>query len=763
MQKRNPRGVGMRNRVGLVAIAATVALAGGVWAATPVVDEVARQAWEMAAGGKLDQLWSRIQQLQAGPKAGQAVSSLQEKVREHEQHQHRRRSETREAFERAMADMNAAREEGNLPKALSQAVEAHGLTRDQQAFLNRDAVQGLVAGAEEAAAVDEKAGKWFEALLLYRRLDLLFDERGVYGEEIGRVSRKLRLLRMYAPEAYYAQSDAYAKSQGEEPGERWGGEDADGWQKQLQGVERSMLLDALDVTTSTHVEDPDYRKLLAAGADALLAMFDVEPLAKHFEGLGNEKKADAFAEFLRAMKADVKRGDDILTRRKVDKHIERLIEANGETVALPQRVLVFEFADGALSSLDDFTSIVWPHDMEQFKRTTKQEFTGVGIQITLSDGELTVVSPLEGTPAHRAGLKAGDRIVTIDGKSTTGITLSQAVRAITGEENTSVTLGVRGAGSDKTRKVELTRKKIQIHSVKGFQREPGGKWNYWIDKHQRIGYLRLTQFGPSSAVEIDKAVNRMQADGGINGLVIDLRFNPGGLLKTAVEVANRFIPADVDGDGADHDDDPRNKPDEIIVSGHAGPGRNAWVAVSDDKTTYPRFPVVVLINKGSASASEIVAGALQDHGRALVVGENSYGKGSIQELKRIGPSGWFDNTPEAMLKVTTQYYKLPSGRIIHRRPGAEKWGVKPDVLVPMTDKQVSRLIRARMVTSVLREADEEVDTEAVLGTGSDDENAEALKDLPETATQLLNDGFDPQLETAVLLLRARLLDDLARG
>lgn len=731
-------------------------------AAAPSVREIATQAWDLAAGGKLEQLWTQIRQVEADDAGAAAVTSLKREVEQHQQHQTRRLDEARDAFEQAMADLEAAREEGNLPKAISHAVEAHGLTRDGASYLKREDVQALVSQAEETALADEKAGQWFEALLLYRRLDLLFDERGQYTEPIDRVSRKLRLLRMYAPEAYYAQSDAYAKSQGEEPGERWAGEEEAGWDKQLKGVDKSMLLEAMNVATSNHVEAPDYDKLMIGGIDGLLAMLELQPLTGTFKGLGNKAPAGEFGDYLRAMKADIARGDDIMSRRKVERHIDRLIKKNEQTIKLPESVIVYEFADGAMSTLDDFTSIIWPYDMEQLERTMRQEFTGVGIQITLTDGELTVVSPLEGTPAHRAGLKAGDRIVTIEGKSTTGITLNQAVRAITGEEDTTVTLGIRGAGADKTRNVELTRKKIQIHSVKGFQREPGGEWNYWIDPQQKIGYIRLTQFGPASAVEIDKAVNQMQNDGGINGLVLDLRFNPGGLLSAAVEISNRFIPADIDGDGQDHNRDPLGKADEVIVSGHAGPGRDAWTLVSDDKSTYDRFPVVVLINRGSASASEIVSGALQDHGRALVVGENSYGKGSIQELKWISERSWlFDKGPQARIKITTQYYKLPSGRIIHRRPGAEVWGVKPDVVVPMTDKQVSKLIRARMVIDVLREADEQVDTQAVLGS-EDDEAAEEMKDLPKSARELLQKGVDPQLETAVLLLRARLLEDLAR-
>jgi len=730
--------------------------------------DLSTRAWRLAEDGKLAELWDQIG----------AIADEQPEL-----------ASLREASEKAMADLDEHIDDGEMTKALTSAVEAHGLSEKPDEFLKSFRIQSLVDRAKAEAKAAENKGNWFESLILYRRLDLLYDDHNTYRDDLQRVSGDLRLLRLYAPDLYYKQADDYARSQGEEPGEHWAGDEEQGWQQELAGIDEQMLLQALTRASDRNVENIRLDKLFVGGIDALRAMIDNQAIADTFPGLADANRVRSFDRRLAALREKVDGRFSLMGYGDTASRFNQLLEDNRETVKLPERVLIHEFADGAMGTLDDFSAIIWPSEMQQFERTTKQEFSGVGIQITLTDEELTVVSPLEGTPAHRAGLKAGDRIVTIDGKSTVGISLNQAVRAITGPEDTTVTLGIQSPGKAKARDVTLTRSKIKIHSVKGFGRQPGGLWDFWVDPVGRIGYVRLTQFGPDTVGELDAAIAQMRYDAAatlmaeagvdaadivkivssgdinaghqgvgarlgrdrraqveqmlrrprpINGLVVDLRFNPGGLLKSAVDVSNRFIDSGV------------------IVSGHAGAAADEWTANADAKDTYEHFPLVVLINKGSASASEIVSGCVQDHDRGLVLGENSYGKGSVQQLFPL-------KFNQAFVKITTQYYKLPSGRVIHRRPDAIAWGVKPDVEVRMTDMQVEQLIKARMANDVLRDDDEDVDPQSVIGQDDEEDAESANGPLPTTAHEILERGYDPQLEIGILLLKARLIGDLAAG
>jgi len=765
--------------------------------ADPSLAELSTEAWRTASEQGLPDLWQRIRALPADDRAP-ALATLRQEIEAHESHLATRRRHARAAYERSMSDFRVALGEENISKALLHAVEASGLAEDPDGFLADQKIADLTARAEQEAARADVRGDWFRALMLYRRLELLYEHQSRYKDDLQRVARKMRILRTYAPDAYYAQATAFAEDQGDDPPRRWEDE-SETWRTELKDIDMSMLRQALTHAADKHVEASNYQELLTGGIDGLRVLLEVEPLGETFPGLKSMRKVEQFDEALLEIRRDIARRSTWMGYSQARQTLDQIKQASDRTVELPEAVLIHEFADGAMSTLDDFSGIIWPSERERFERTTKQEFSGVGIQITLTDGELTVVSPLEDTPAHRAGIKAGDRITAIDGKGTTGITLEQAVRHITGPEGTTVTLGIRAAGSEHERDVTLTRRTIKITSVKGFQRQAGGAWDYFIDPDARIGYIRLTQFGPDTAVEMDHALAAMKQrralrrldelgvdhvraerivrmnrrDAGdelrrlgltdrqrdevlrliadpqpIEGLVLDLRFNPGGLLKAAVEVADRFVE------------------DGVIVSGHAGGAADAWSERADARDTYADFPVVVLINRGSASASEIVAGALQDHRRGLIVGENSYGKGSVQQLFPLRSGGW--GAFNSFVKVTTQYYKLPSGRIIHRRPDAEKWGVAPDVPVPMTDMQVSQLIKARMIVDVLKDADDpDIDPASVIGREDDEQTAgpklgEDLP-LPRDAAEVLEFGYDPQLEAAVLLLKARLIGDLAAG
>ena len=273
---------------------------------------------------------------------------------------------------------------------------------------------------------------------------------------------------------------------------------------------------------------------------------------------------------------------------------------------------------------------------------------------------------------------------------------------------------------------------IKIRSVKGWYKETldhAGKplWDWYIDPVSRIAYIRLTQFTQDSHADLKAAWDQIAPEGEPepSGLILDLRHNPGGLLTAAVRISNLFI----------------NRGG--IVTGEDKDGRQAWQQTARrGEASFADVPTVVLINKGSASASEIVAGCLQAHGAAIVVGERSFGKGSVQTVHQI--------SRDARLKLTTQYYRLPSsdggrsrGRLVHKRTGADVWGVDPDIEVPMSAQQVVDAIELRQKAEIVP-ADED-------GTLRPDD-----PDRPHVSA-LITDGIDPQLETALLILQAQAL------
>ncbi|MEM1028459.1 MAG: S41 family peptidase, partial [Planctomycetota bacterium] len=407
--------------------------------------------------------------------------------------------------------------------------------------------------------------------------------------------------------------------------------------------------------------------------------------------------------------------------------------------------IAYEMTEGALGKLDDFSSMYWPEDIDFLARSTQGAFTGIGVQIARRNEQLTVVSPLNGTPAQRAGLKADDVIATVNGKDTSSWSLNKAVREITGPRGTEVELGIQRVGEPELVMYTLKRDRIEIESVKGWAHTDDGGWNYWIDESAGIGYIRLTQFIPQSVNKIDLAVAELQETGQFNSLILDLRHNPGGLLTSAIQIVNRFLDSGpilftVDGDGVQ---------------------QNSWPALK--RGTYPDFQVVVLINRGSASASEIVSGALQDRDRAFVIGDRSYGKGSVQDVYWFPPP---PARPNYGLKVTTQYYQLPNGRIIHRKPDSEVWGIDPDLVVDVTDQTVVWNLELRQAIDVLRDGDTEtLEVEMTKpwvklgGLDPVDDDADNAEDVVEVrlpqANDLLELGLDPQLEAALLVLKTR--------
>ena len=298
-----------------------------------------------------------------------------------------------------------------------------------------------------------------------------------------------------------------------------------------------MALDAIRRVRNDWVEVTDYDTLVKAGVDALRLFLQTPELAKEFPGLAD---ADARAAFGKALDAAVANKD--LTFDDVKGIVDDLVASSKDTVKLPEKVVLMEFTDGAMEKLDPFTAVIWPHEVDEFDKTTRGTFGGVGIQISQESGQLKVITPLPDTPADSAGIDAGDIITAIDGKSTLGMTIDQAVHTITGKPGTDVVLRIKRAGVAVDKDYTLTRAEIKVESVKGFQRDAQNpsKWDYMLDPANKIGYVRLTQFQDESAQQLKDTLDALQAQG-MRGVILDLRFNPGGLLNSAIDISDMFL------------------------------------------------------------------------------------------------------------------------------------------------------------------------------------------------------------------------------
>jgi carboxyl-terminal processing protease len=335
---------------------------------------------------------------------------------------------------------------------------------------------------------------------------------------------------------------------------------------------------------------------------------------------------------------------------------------------------------GVMSRLDPYSVYISPEELAQFRSSVESEFGGIGIHLSTDDGDLRVLSPIYGSPAYRAGILAGDRIVEIDGKSSDGLSIDEAIGRMKGKEGSQIALTVIHAGTDKREHFTLTREMIRVETVLGDHRKPDDTWDFMLDPQAHIGYIRVTAFSRETAGEIRKALTDLQSQK-VRGLVLDLRFNPGGLLNSAIEVSNLFI-----SHGRIVSTKGRNTPERV------------WDAHKDG--AFEGFPMVVLVNRYSASASEIVAACLQDHQRAIIVGERTWGKGSVQNIIDLDDG-------RSALKLTTALYQRPSGKNIHRFPDSkekDEWGVMPNPGFDcrLTDHELTAMMVDRQRRDVLR-------------------------------------------------------------
>ncbi len=660
-----------------------------------------------------------------------------------------RKAQRRADFDAAMAEARRLlEEEEDLDEAIVSVIEAHSLSEEPEVFLHDPFVKKLVKKMEIAAKQAEVDRDWLEASLRYSKLDLLFEDDRKYLDDVRRIGRHIRALNVYNP-AYLDRKVRERNERLGKPNDDPGELERDDWRTRLSGIPEGgdVVRRVMEQAKRSHIGNHDFDPLITGAVEAMLVLLDTaEGVGETFPSLNDPAASSEFRAELVRIRQEINTRSDALGKHETASLIDRVFAANQRTLRLPERVVAYELTEGALGELDDFSSMYWPEDIDHLRRSTSGNFPGVGIQIQRVDNRIVVVSPLPGTPAYEAGVLAGDVIATVDGRSASPWSLSKAVREITGPEGTRVTLGIRREGVAEIIEIPVERRRIGIESVKGWAHTADGGWDYWLDRDAGIGYVRLTQFMPQTIDGLNDAIRDLREAGPLNGVVLDLRFNPGGLLTSAIEVVNRFV------DGGDL----------LYTVDQEGQRNNFWRAQSG--RTLRDLDLVVLINRGSASASEIVAGVLQDHERAAVVGTRSFGKGSVQNVF------WHPAPPRRPvwgLKVTTEYYQLPNGAIIHRTDDANDWGITPDLVVEPSNQLVVWALDLRQELDVIRNNAGQLrlrsDNPAVRLAGlepvdPDDEDA-AEKVVVEgiEASALLELGLDPQLETALLLLKTRAL------
>jgi len=757
-------------RVSLNGLLASVIAASLSWSAVPAhaarsepggtrdvpatVSEWSSELWRAAQADDLAQverLLASVPEGQSGA-AARLVSRVEQRRLNQSESALKRSEEA--AKRRRGVDSNLAA--GKVSAALLDAVNLKFLVprAEYAEWLSQSSATKLVEAAERTARDADAADDLLLEQEMLFRLKALFDDAGrndkfrEYDRQLDQVNRRVSLVAEYAPrELHRLRKLASERSKDEDSGEGKDGEFpeynelfGDEWREQHRGITPRMLDIALRQAASEHVTEAGWKPLVDGGLSALRLMTTTPALAENFTGLGDAARRDAFL-------AAIDRRREVLASRPAEsvglsfyrETMREMLAANQETVGLPEEVLVQQFGEGATTQLskdfeDDYSEIIWPERLRRFRQSIDGNFVGVGILIRHNDKrDVMIVNPLEGSPASRMGVRPGDRIAAVDGKPTDGWSLNRAVDSITGPAGKPVTLTLRRDDVEEPIDVQLVRETIKMRSVngwwkRGLDQRGNPLWDWWLDAQAGIGYVRLTSFNEDSLDDFMDAIRAMKRERPLNGLVLDLRGNPGGLLKSAVGFTNLFV-----------DRGP-------IVSVQDRDGRRlAAVEAEPNRAPLAGLPLVVLINSGSASASEIVAGSLQSNGAALVVGERSFGKGSVQTVQPVK-----DGANEAAVKVTTQYYVLPplpgeaQGRLVHRRATSDDWGVNPDLVVETSPDQLESLTQVRLRADSLDEGERDIMT----------------VDVRPDVEDLVVKGIDPQLEMGLLVLKGRVLRDI---
>lgn len=353
----------------------------------------------------------------------------------------------------------------------------------------------------------------------------------------------------------------------------------------------------------------------------------------------------------RVIQGVVQKGDEIYEQMKLLTEVFTLIRDN-YVEPVEAKKLIYGACEGMVSKLDPFSQFMDPSAHEMMKSETEGEFGGLGIRIAIREGVLTVVTPLPRTPAYELGILPGDKIMKIEGKDTKDITITEAVKLLRGKPGTTVTISILREGMKDLIDFNITRAVIKIESI------PDAKM--LTDK---IGYIELTEFSKETPSEFDKAWKKLEKQG-MESLILDLRYNPGGLLTSAVEICKDFI-----GEG------------KLIVYTQGRREDQVIKFFAEKKAKHEKIPLVILVNKGSASGSEILAGCIQDWKRGIILGERTFGKASVQSLMPLSDGSG--------LRLTTAKYYTPSGRSIH------DVGITPDIIVEVSSETMAKLMKQK--------------------------------------------------------------------
>lgn len=676
---------------------------------------------------------------QAGTSEKPRVQQLTGIIHKYEELGAHRGSAKQEAFKKQLAELNRLKSTGVLERpdrhvaADQEVLGRANQTRDPNEPNDLPDVLAVIAKASEFASADQKK-ELLNDLFVSKVLQTAVD-RSVALEAEG------KWLDAYTSYFYWLQAvdpnnHGYTEHADEildRAGIAASFQDSpcESRKERFEGVEKRMLEKAVDVLDLHYVNTIDYARMATKAIKRcdLLAQVLVMACARDPNMARNNSltppdpvEVTAWSAALAGLRDEVERSSQEFGKGDFLAILDKVLSLNDTTVKLSPQPLIAHFSEAALGVLDPYTVVVWPRQVQDFEKQMTNQFTGIGIEISRTKGLLTVASLLPDTPAHRSGLDAGDVIEAVDSVPTKDMSLICAVKKITGPKGSKVALTIRRPGEASPRSLTITRDRIVVPTVRGWQRTGEGNWQHMIDEADKVGYVRVTSFSGETSNDLDAVLRNLESNG-LKALILDLRFNTGGLLDSAVAICDKFLSEGLI---------VRTQPKESVMP---------LFEKATRKGTHPDYPLVVLINAGSASASEIVAGALADpvHERAILVGTRTHGKGSVQGITFYPGGG-------AQLKYTMAYYHLPSGQRVKSRDEVEKegrkdWGVGPDVEVNLTSEELRQMLDTQRSNDVLVQAHRDGSKPSV-----------NRKTVEETLRA------DPQLAVGLLVAKTKLIE-----